>query len=43
MSRDYAEAWEARFLASYRNYVGLNPHYNRTVDGQYHLTGYGVG
>ena len=36
MSRDYAEAWEARRLARYRDYVGRNPHYNRTDDGQYH-------
>ena len=36
MSRDYAEAWEARRLANYRDYVGRNPHYNRTDDGQYH-------
>ena len=36
MSRDYAEAWEARRLAKYRDYVGRNPHYNRTDDGQYH-------
>lgn len=36
MSRDYAEAWEARRIANYRDYVGRNPHYNRTADGQYH-------
>ena len=36
MSRDYGEAWEARRLANYRDYVGRNPHYNRTDDGQYH-------
>lgn len=36
MSRNYAEAWEARRLARYRDYVGRNPHYNRTDDGQYH-------
>ena len=36
MSRDYAERWEARFLASYRDHVGRNPQYNRTDDGQYH-------
>lgn len=36
MSRDYAEAWEARRLANYRDYVGRNPHYSRTDDGQYH-------
>ncbi len=36
MSRDYAEVWEARRLANYRDYVGRNPHYNRTDDGQYH-------
>ena len=36
MSRDYAEEWEDQFLDSYRDYVGRNPHYNRTDDGQYH-------
>ena len=36
MSRGYAEAWEARRLARYRDHVGRNPHYNRTDDGQYH-------
>ena len=36
MSRGYAEAWEARRLANYRDYVGRNPHYNCTDDGQYH-------
>ena len=36
MSRGYAEAWEARRLASYRDHVGRNPHYNSTDDGQYH-------
>jgi len=36
MSRDYAKAWEARRVARYREFVGRNPHYNRTDDGQYH-------
>ena len=36
MSRDCAEAWESRFLASYLDYVGRNPHCDRTDDGQDH-------